>query len=178
MDTKNKMLKDWYDRVGITQKAHQYSVERFERRGHMLGIPTIVLTAIVGTSIFAAIGESVDIRLQIVAGLISVTAAVLASLQTFLGYAERTEKHRIAAAKYGALGRELEAMRVSSELANDETVADIRKRIDVLALESVNTPIPLYSKAWRNWEKWETKSALDTGLLATDSVRQGEESLT
>ena len=159
MATKEQLLKEWYVRIGIAQKAHQYSVESFEGRSRWLGIPTIVLTTIVGTSVFAALGkQGVETWLQIVVGLLSVGAAVLASLQTFLGYSERAERHRVAAAKYGALGRELETFLESPQHTTDETIAELRKRLDAMALESVNPPIPLYRKAWKNWEEWANKS--------------------
>jgi len=46
-----------------------------------------------------------------VVGLVSVLTALLASLQTFLRYAERAEKHRVAAALYSDLRREMEEVR-------------------------------------------------------------------
>src|SRR5262249_49289710 len=62
----------------------------------------------VGTAIFASFGESLDPRLRIVFGFGSVLAAKLASLQTFLRFSERSEQHRMAAAKYGIVRREIE----------------------------------------------------------------------
>lgn len=75
-------------------------------------------------------------------------AAILASLQTFLGYSERAEKHRVAGAKYGAVGRELETLRASARSESDEVISEVRKRLDALALESPNNPIWLYQRAW------------------------------
>jgi hypothetical protein len=79
--------------------------------------------------------------------LASVAAALLASLQTFLGYSERAEKHRVAGAKYGALGRELEQVRASGVTLSAETMSRIRKRLDDLAVESPNNPLLIYRKA-------------------------------
>jgi hypothetical protein len=73
-----------------------------------------------------------------------VAAAILASLQTFLGYSERAEKHRVAGAKYGAVGRELETLRASARSESDEVISEVRKRLD----ESPNNPIWLYQRAW------------------------------
>jgi hypothetical protein len=155
MQTKQDLLKQWYERAGISQKAHHYSAEHFGNRSRQFGVPTIVLTTIVGTSVFASLGNNVNKWLQIFVGLLSIAAAVLAALQTFLGYTERGEKHRSAAAKYGAIGRELEAMLVSTQPPSDTELADVRKRLDALALETPNTPIPIYRQAWENWENWE-----------------------
>jgi hypothetical protein len=68
-------------------------------------------------------------------------------LQTFLGYAERAEKHRLAGAKYGALGRTLEQLRASETLPSTETIDGVRKRLDDLAIESANNPLAIYRKA-------------------------------
>lgn len=84
---------------------------------------------------------------QIAVGLGSVASALLTSLQMFLGYAERAEKHRIAGAKYGALGRELEQLRASKSAQSPEEIAAVRKRLDDLAIESPNNPEKIFVKA-------------------------------
>jgi hypothetical protein len=80
-------------------------------------------------------------------GLASVAAALLTSLQTFLGYSERAEKHRLAGAKYGALGRELESLRSIANGASEEAMTKVRERLDALAVESPSTPQKIYYKA-------------------------------
>jgi hypothetical protein len=80
-------------------------------------------------------------------GLASVAAALLTSLQTFMSYAERAEKHRIAGARYGALGRELEQMKSSGGEYPPEVIAELRRRIDDLALEAPNNPLKIYKQA-------------------------------
>src|SRR5258706_2547939 len=108
MSTLKEVLDDWYERVVVTQTAHYISAERFARKNYWLGIPVIGLTTLVGTSVFATLQKQQQPWLQATVGFASVLAALLASLQTFLGYSQRAEKHRIAGAKYGAVGRELE----------------------------------------------------------------------
>jgi hypothetical protein len=97
--------------------------------------------------VFATVQKQPELWLQITVGLASVAAALLASLQTFLGYSERAEKHRIAGAKYGALGRELEQLRASDSPLSDDLISKIRKSLDDLAVESPNNPLPIYRKA-------------------------------
>jgi hypothetical protein len=87
-----QVLEDWYQRVAVTQRAHYYSAEHFGARKYWLGIPAVVLSTLVGTSVFATIQTQPQLWLQIAVGLASVAAALLASLQTFLGYSERAEK--------------------------------------------------------------------------------------
>ena len=147
MSTLNYVLDDWYQRVVVTQSAHYLSAQYFANRSYWLGVPVIGLTTFVGTSVFATMQRhEQDIRLQIVVGLASVLASVLASLQTFLGYAQRAEKHRIAGAKYGALGRELEVLRASAT-PTAAAIDDLRKRMEAMALESPNNPARIYDQA-------------------------------
>jgi hypothetical protein len=147
MNTQKEVLDDWYQRVTVTQRAHYLSADHFGRKKYWLGIPAVMLSTVVGTSVFATLKTQQESWLLISVGLGSVFAALLTSLQTFLGYGERAEKHRLAGAKYGALGRELEMLRAGSDAASAEVIDDIRKRLDTLALESPNNPLPLYRQA-------------------------------
>ena len=73
-------------------------------RSRLLGIPSVVLSAAVGTTLFATLGRNgASANLRIAAGLVSLFAAVLVALQTFLGLAELADKHRSAASTYGAI---------------------------------------------------------------------------
>jgi hypothetical protein len=147
MDTVRELLSMWYQRVSVTQRAHYLSADHFRRKSYSLGIPVIALSTIVGTSVFATLQKQPEPWLQISVGLASVVAAVLASLQTFLGYSERAEKHRVAGAKFGALGRELEALLASQTEPTDDAVAEVRRRLDALALESPNNPMKIWLAA-------------------------------
>lgn len=72
----------------------------------------IVLSTLVGSSVFSSMGQQTPIypSLEIATGLTSLLVATLASLQTFFRFAEKAEKHRLSAARYGALRRETEEM--------------------------------------------------------------------
>ncbi len=147
MPTPEQVLQDWYQRVAITQRAHYLSADHFGSRKYWLGVPAVVLSTLVGTSVFATVQKQPELWLQVSVGLASVLAALLTSLQTFLGYAERAEKHRIAGAKYGSLGRELEQLRASVSTPSVEAMSEVRKRLDDLAVESPNNPLPIYRRA-------------------------------
>jgi hypothetical protein len=62
----------------------------------------------VGTTVFATLQKQVNLWVQLAVGAVSVLAAVLAALQTFLRYSERAEKHRATAAAYAAVRHRLE----------------------------------------------------------------------
>src|SRR5262245_21153015 len=147
MPDQEHVLYEWYQRVVVTQRAHYLSADHFGKKKYWLGIPAVVLSTLVGTSVFATVQKQPELWLQISVGLASVAAALLTSLQTFLGYAERAEKHRLAAAKYGALGRELEQLRSCGSTPSLEAMSGVRKRLDDMAVESPNNPRWIYHKA-------------------------------
>lgn len=136
------LLQEWSKRAAASSDAHYWHAARLAKRNVQLGVPVVVLTTIVGTSVFASIGSSVDTRLRIVVGLISVAAAVVASLQTFLRFAERGEKHRMAAEQWAAIRREIAEMlalhpNYPATGGDPQTYLDeLRQKIDRTAAQS------------------------------------------
>ena len=97
------VLGAWYRRCRESQFAHYRASSRYAALARVLGIPTVVLTAATGTALFATLTkDQASQTLRLVLGLVSVLAAVLAALQTFLGYGQRADKHRTTAAAYGS----------------------------------------------------------------------------
>jgi hypothetical protein len=134
------MLENWYHRVRESQLSHYEAANIFESMNYWLGIPSIILSTILGTSIFATLGKSVDIIVQILFGLVSVIAAVLTGLQTFLRFSERSEKHRTIAARYGSLRRQIEELLSLEDSITKEVITPLRESIDRLAEEAPNIP--------------------------------------
>jgi hypothetical protein len=86
----------------------------------------VALTTVVGTSVFATLSRThVNTGLQVAVGMLSVLAAVLASLQTFLRFGERAEKHRRAAEHWASIRREID-----EKLALHPTARPTRLLID------------------------------------------------
>ena len=79
-----KVLDDWYARVDAAQRAHYISADRLKNRSYWLGVPAAILSLFVGTSVFAALQMKTSSSWQVFVGICSVSAAVLAGLQTFL----------------------------------------------------------------------------------------------
>jgi hypothetical protein len=90
-------------RANMLGHRHYAIADQAGRRHIVLGVPTLILTAVVSTSIFASIDSSPSTGWKIAAGLVAGAAAILAALQTFFGFAELGEKHRKAGAAYLAL---------------------------------------------------------------------------
>ena len=148
-ETQKELLVRWLKRLRESQFSHNEAAKNFDRCRYFIGIPAAILSTIVGTSVFASLGKTIDPYMQIIVGLISVLAAVLSALQTILRYSERAEMHRSSAARYGSIRRKVEEILVSnkgdSELNSD--IRSIRQEIDKLAKDAPNIPEKTWEKA-------------------------------
>ncbi|MDQ4130721.1 MAG: SLATT domain-containing protein [Actinomycetota bacterium] len=78
------VLEEWLARVSAAQAAHYTLASRTRKRNVLIGVPTVLFSSVVGTSLFATLTrENVNKTLRIVIGLVSFAAAALAALQTF-----------------------------------------------------------------------------------------------
>lgn len=102
------LLEDWRRRATAARAAHYTLASRMRRRNLFIGVPSVVFSSVVGTSLFATLStEDVNKTLRIIIGLVSFAAAVLAALQTFFRFNERAERHVVAADWYSAIRRDL-----------------------------------------------------------------------
>jgi hypothetical protein len=102
------LLEDWHLRVTAAQFGHQARAATTRNKSIWLGLPVVIMTTLVGTSAFATFNEDSSPESKILVGVISIVAAVLASIQTFLGYSQVAERHRIAATRYANARRTIE----------------------------------------------------------------------
>jgi signal transduction histidine kinase len=101
-------LRDVHDAAAVSQHAHYALATRMARYNIWFGVPVVALTTLVGTSVFATLQHDVRTSLRIIIGAVSVIAAVLASLQTFLRFQERSERHRASAELWSQIRRDTE----------------------------------------------------------------------
>lgn len=153
--TQPELLQRWLKRARESQFAHYEAANHLKKLNYWYGIPVVVITSIVGTSVFSSINstEVFDNTTSIALGAISVVAAVLSSLQTFLNFSERAEKHRITAARYGIARRALESIlvRATDDVTQDD-IAKIQKEIDSLAADAPNISTRVFEKAMKKQE--------------------------
>jgi hypothetical protein len=96
-----ELLQEWRKRVYAAQTAYYEVAERFRRLNYVLGIPVVVASGLVGAAVLSDKGDK---RV----GWVSVVAAVLASLQTFLKFGENTTLHGAAGDWFSAIRRDIE----------------------------------------------------------------------
>lgn len=144
-------LERWRNGIKIAHNSHKQAAVRYCRYGRLLGIPVVILSAVVGTTVFTSISSPSEYSttLQIFAGILSMAATVLSSLHTFLNYGEVSERHREASVKYGNLRREVEQVLCFNESYNQEDLESVMKNLrskwDGMDLEAPNIPKDIHT---------------------------------
>ena len=148
----SELILHWRFRNHRVQLAHYESARQFERIHLWLGLPAIALSTLVGTTVFATLSNAADVKVQIAVGFLSVGAAVLTGLQTFLKYSELSEKHRLAGAKFANLKHRIEllmAIPPSTEAELEAALISIEETWSKLREETPTLP----TRIWRHIER-------------------------
>ncbi|MCH8621580.1 DUF4231 domain-containing protein [Undibacterium sp. TS12] len=142
----------WLRRARESQMAHYEMANQLATRERWLGVPVILITTIIGTSVFASLTAStIAPEAKIIVGLLSVLAAVMSSLQTFFKYSERAEKHRSTAARFGTIRRKLEVIYAEhAETEDHHYVTAMREELDRLVEEAPHVPVDVFEKIQKN----------------------------
>ncbi len=145
-----RLLRDWHNRAAAAAMAHYSLANRCRRRNVLLGVPVVVFSTVVGTSLFATLNEaSVNSSVRLMIGIVSVAAAVLAALQTFLRFAERAERHVTAADWYSAVRRgiaEVLALPPSARQPPTAYLPAVRKEMSKIGQQAPEIGAPLWLK--------------------------------
>lgn len=147
-----ELLRGWLLHAHKGRDRHDVAARRYEGRRSIFGVPTIALSTIVGTAVFATLEKQAETKVHtwvhVLVGLLSVAAAVLSALQTFFEYPERAERHRKAGVRYKAIIRELEeALAPDSPMTRDAAWLDtVRERLDALEESAPVVPPGIYDE--------------------------------
>jgi hypothetical protein len=154
---RTKTLEGWHTGIRLSHIAQSKAAAQHTRMHRVLGIPVVIATTVVGTTVFATLGQQQHIAVVVTTGLLSVAAAVLSSLQTFLSYSASAERHKFAAVKYGMLRRELEQFledRDDSQEVLKEFMSNFRARWDQVDQESPPVAEHVHDMALKSLERY------------------------
>lgn len=151
------LLREWQSRASLALYAYNRAATRCRAWDTRLGGLIAILTAIVGTSVFATLQNDVSVGAKIAVGLVSVLAALVAGVQAFATLSKRAFEYERAARSYGAIRREIEEMRLvhrDDPEALAACVRTLRSRLDDAAREAPNAPPGIWNRT-RNEMKGE-----------------------
>jgi hypothetical protein len=119
-----EILERWARGLQMLHVAHNIASERFNHWNRVTGITTAMLSAVVGTTLFASLSASDLTAVRLVAGASSLLTAALSAGQLVWNYPELASRHRAAAVRYAALRRQVE-LRLANRDQVTETDIDV-----------------------------------------------------
>ena len=128
-----ELVAGWLLHAHKARDRHDLASRTYAKGQYALGIPSLIASTVVGTSLFASLSSGEVTPLWV--GLLSIGAAVLAAIQTFMDFGGRSDKHRLTAVKYKATIRGLEYLNVklaNGEVLTDEQITDVEAQLDSL----------------------------------------------
>jgi len=135
-----QLLSTWHRRMDACQHAYYLEAERYKRWHLWLGVPAVIFSTVVGTAVFATLeSQSVGISARVIVALVSIAAAVLAGLQTFLRLSESAAAHGQSGDWYAAIKRDIEQLRAlrRDERGHAKTCTDaLRKEMNKVGQKS------------------------------------------
>jgi len=145
------LLRDWRNRALAASTAHYQLATKLKNRNLGLGIPVVILSSIVGSSLFATIDDKtkVPVGLRLAIAVISVIAAILSALQTFLRFGAQAEKHVFAADWYTSVRREIDQYLVLSPADRGkpkDLLERLRKEMSKVGQQSPEIPEHVWIK--------------------------------
>lgn len=151
-----ELLRGWQIHVRKSWKNHEAAARRLETQYRRVGLVSVILSAVVGASVFASLEASYEPWSRIVAGLVSLAASILSGLITFNRYEERTEKHRAISVRYKSELRRLEQILAAppDETPDTESLDRLRQELDDLEASAPVVPEDINALIEKNYEEY------------------------
>jgi hypothetical protein len=145
-----ELIQGWLIHAHKGRDRHDKAARRCARNRLWLGGAASILSAIVGTSIFASFGEKFTSKyVQAVVILLGILSAILTGLSTFLNLSEQAEKHRSAGVQYKKVIRDLAFIRSQQSKSLPDTndlLTGIKKTLDDLEESAPVMPERIFDK--------------------------------
>ena len=143
--TPEELIEQWRRGLRISHRAHYEAAKFYEHWHWGLSLPTIVISASLGTTVFAGWQSANVTGMRTAMAILSVLTVVLTSLQGALRFAERSERHKSAAAQLGEVRRALEEQLVLGN-PDKKALEDLRRKWDAADRQAPTIPSRIYNK--------------------------------
>jgi len=152
-----QLLRGWLIHGHKGRDRHDRAARRCDRIRLWLGSCATVFSAVVGTSVFAALSKNPsNTTVQVSVASVAILSAILTGLGSYLNLSERADKHRFAGVRYKEAVRELErilSVSVSGLSNTDPLVTAIRDRFDQLEESAPVVPERIYDQVEKYWKE-------------------------
>lgn len=144
------------------KKKHYNARDRYASYHRNFGIIIIVLSAIMGTSVYCSLSKSELLLAQIIVGVFILLNAILVALQTYLNFDKRALRHKVAADRYLWLMKEVQRLLAYYQDSN-KTIEGIQEELERMCKEV------------KDIQKDEPETSQEDYQKAQDGVENGEE---
>lgn len=144
--TPKDLLDEWLVGTKIELGGHYEAAKVFERRQMALGYPTVIFSAIASSAIVSALNDSTVLLFNAITIFISMTVTVLTSLQTFLQYSSRADRHKATAVELGRLLREVQQALAFEDAITKPQADAFRTRWDEISKSAPSIPDAIYNR--------------------------------
>lgn len=138
------LLSDWSQQACFNSLHSRKKAKHAKWLHRGLGILIIIFSSIVGSAAFSQIhAQTGNNRVRLLAGVLSIVAAILAGLQTFFHFGETAEKYRAVGIGYEKVEKEIEEILALPESLRGklpEQLDSIRDQMNTLADGSPEIP--------------------------------------
>jgi hypothetical protein len=143
--TPEELIGQWQWGLGNSHRAHYEAATYFERLHLWIGVPTVIVSALLGTTVFTSLQHADAAWVKTLMAVLSVSMIALTSLQTFFKYSERAERHKTAAVQLGEVRRELE-QKLQFGPVDEAFARAIRQKWDAADRQAPTFPPGLYDR--------------------------------
>lgn len=174
------LLRKWQKQIAMRQRGHQQGERKYKNIYMGLGIPSIILAAIISAAVFGTFkncdcvgstnitifsdtGCSTDEWIRIISGIIALLSAVLTAVISFVDAGGVKEKHKSIADTYNQLSHQIDTILQTPVILRGDPIAvvqDVRTTFDNTVKDSPYIP-PIY-------ETTLTKLSTDLSSVTTD----------
>lgn len=130
-----KVVNGYKATCSLRIEAHNEKADKYHKKNLYLGVPAAVIAAVVGSSIFATLSAEKNIYLMVMTGSLSILAAILSALQTFLKYSEMAQVHKAAEDGYVSLRRRIEFFMLKLSASRPPLLSDAQKELQDIVNE-------------------------------------------
>jgi SMODS and SLOG-associating 2TM effector domain family 4 len=135
----------------VKRVAHAITAEDSDKWARRLGLGVVVLTTVVGTSVFTSLNDNPSLGAKIAVAVLSVLAAVAAGAKEYLALDKRCSAHRQASSDYGRL-RDIAQELLAADTITDDAITKLDDEAEAADDRDPSLPRGRYDKA-EGWVK-------------------------
>lgn len=135
MDSLLEKVQHYRRNYSIVARAHYISADRLGDLNMWLGIPSLLLSIAISTTLFTSSAQGFPQIVLTVAGGVSLLVTMLTGLQVFLRASERSMEHRAAGARFADVRRRLELMDIKFRNTHIDKTKDCISELQHMLVE-------------------------------------------